>query len=82
MENITARKMSVGNLRGQNGSFFYSFVNNCKGRFACLQYASNNRCFSVASTDLRMSVGMWLFCCILLKVKTELFKTEMSQTKP
>lgn len=25
VENITARKMSVGNLRGQNGSFFYSF---------------------------------------------------------
>ena len=58
------------------------YRNNCKGRFACLQYASNNRCFSVASTDLRMSVGMWLFCCLLLKVKTELFKTEMSQTKP
>ncbi|KAM7442646.1 hypothetical protein ABFA07_008423 [Porites harrisoni] len=44
------------------------YRNNCKGRFACLQYASNNRCFSVASTDLRMSVGMWLFCCLLLKV--------------
>ena len=51
MENITARKMAPSSIHLKRQLLLYR--NNCKGRFACLQYASNNRCFSVASTDLR-----------------------------
>ena len=55
MENVIARKMSGsgGNLRGQNGSSsihlkrqLLLYRNNCKGRFAWVQYVSNNRFFS------------------------------------
>ena len=58
------------------------YRNNCKGRFACVQYGSKNRFYmDNASTWTYECWHVVLLLSFLLKVKTELFMTEMSQTK-